>query len=248
MEPLAASPNPFGGMVIDPSALPADPRGFAARLDLSIARWTADGRNLVWLEAPLDRAALVPMAAARGFVYHHASDRYVMMLKPLQDGAFVPSYSTHYIGAGGVVIDQRNHILVVRERRGGVGAGSFKLPGGHLHHGEHLADAVTREVREETGIETQFHSLVCFRHQHGYRYGMSDIYFVCRLLPLTSRIAMQHEEIAECLWMPVDDYIQDETISAFNKEIVRAALYSKGLALKTLPTYRDPSQVEMFFP
>lgn len=248
MEPLVASPNPFGGMVIDPGALPADPCGFSERLDLSLERWTADGRNLVWLEAPLERAELVPAAAARGFVYHHATDRYVMMIKPLQDGAFIPGYSTHYIGAGGVVIDRQDNILVVRERRGGVGAGSFKLPGGHLHHGEHLADAVIREVREETGVETQFRSLVCFRHQHGYRYGMSDIYFVCRLVPLTSRIVIQQEEIAECLWMRVEDYLQDESVSPFNKEIVRAAIHSKGLASKTLPAYRDPSQAEMFFP
>ena len=105
---------------------------------------------------PCRGRAWSPLPSTRGFTYHHADDRYVMMLGRLEDEAFVPNYSTHYIGAGGVVINAYNEILVVREKRGGVGSGSFKLPGGHLHEQEHLADAVVREVLEETGIESRF--------------------------------------------------------------------------------------------
>jgi mutator protein MutT len=166
----------------------------------------------------------------------------------LEDDAFVPNYSTHYIGAGGVVISDDDEILVVRERRGRGGSGSFKLPGGHLHEGEHLADAVVREVLEETGIQARFESLVCFRHQHGYRHGKSDIYFVCRLKPTNHEIDMQDEEIAECVWMPVDEYLSTETVSIFNKEIVRAAIETPGFVPIALDGYRDPTQVEVFFP
>ena len=35
------------------------------------------------------------------------------------------------------------------------------------------------------------------RHWHGYRYGKSDIYFVCRLSALSEEVTMQAEEIEE---------------------------------------------------
>ena len=248
MEPLIATPNPFGGIVLEPDRLPSDPLEFAPRLKNSLEEWTGAGYKLVWLEVPLSRAGLVPVATGEGFTYHHADDRYVMMLKRLEEGAFVPNYSTHYIGAGGVVINSDNEVLVVRERRDGVGSGSFKLPGGHLHEEEHLADAVVREVLEETGIESRFVSLVCFRHQHAYRHGKSDIYFVCRLEPLSSDISKQEDEIAECVWMPVETYLNAESVSVFNKEIVRAAIETPGFGPIAIDGYRDPAKVEVFFP
>lgn len=248
METLSATPNPFGGIVTDPDLLPSDPSEFAQRLERSLKEWTDTGYKLIWLEVPLTNAGLVPVAAAEGFTYHHADDSYVMMLMRLERDAFVPNYSTHYIGAGGVVINADNEILVVREKRGGVGSGSFKLPGGHLHEEEHLADAVVREVFEETGIQSRFVSLVCFRHQHAYRHGKSDIYFVCRLEPLTDSIALQEDEIAECVWMPVETYLKAESVSIFNKEIVRAAIETPGFGPIAIDGYRDPAKVEVFFP
>ena len=248
MEPLSATPNPFGGIVLEPDQLPSDPLEFAPRLKLSLGDWTAAGYRVVWLEIPLDRAGLVPVAAGEGFTYHHADDRYAMMFKRLEEGAFVPNYSTHYIGAGGVVINSDNEILVVRERRDGGASGSFKLPGGHLHEEEHLADAVVREVLEETGIEARFVSLVCFRHQHAYRHGKSDIYFVCRLEPLSNHISKQDDEIAECIWMPVETYLNTDSVSVFNKEIVRAAIETSGFGPIVIDGYRDPAKVEVFFP
>ena len=104
----------------------------------------------------------------------------------------------------------------------------FKLPGGALQEGEHLTSAAIREVYEETGVETEFERVVCFRHWTGYRYGKSDIYFVCRLRPLSEAIVKQDEEIAQCLWMPLQEYLDAEGVSLFNKEIVRAALTEPG--------------------
>ena len=131
--------------------------------------------------------------------------------------------SKSFIGAGGVALNDNRELLVVREKYGfGGRPATLKLPGGALHSGEHLAEAVVREVLEETGVETRFESVVCFRHWHGYRYGKSDIYFVCRLSPLNTAINMQTEEIQECLWMPVEDFLGSDAVADFNKWIVRA--------------------------
>ena len=59
---------------------------------------------------------------------------------------------------------------------------------------------------------------------------------------------MQEEEIAECLWMPVDWFFEDPQISPFNKTIVRAALDSPGIVPSTIEGYGDPSRMEFFLP
>ena len=59
---------------------------------------------------------------------------------------------------------------------------------------------------------------------------------------------MQEEEIAECLWMPVGDYLAGENISDFNKRIVEAAIHSEGVRLTDIEGYAKPEQYEFFMP
>ena len=116
-----------------------------------------------------------------------------------------------------------------------------------MHAAEHIVKGAIREVFEETGIRTRFESLVCFRHWHEYRFGKSDIYFVCRLSPLNLDISMQVEEIEECRWMPVDEYLNRENVSPFNKHIVRAALDSPGIVPTAMEGY-DEEKYEFHMP
>ena len=246
---LEARANPFGGMVIAPGELPADAAEFALRLDASLEQWTADGIKAAWLEVPIGKSALIPEAVNRGFTFHHSGDDYLMLTAILQEGAWVPNFATHYIGIGGVVLTPERELLVVREIYGVAGRQpTLKLPGGALHLGEHLAEAVEREVLEETGVQAEFQSIACFRHWHGYRYGKSDIYFVGRLRPLSREITMQADEIQECLWLPVDDFLSREDISNFNKQIVRAALESEGVVQSFIPGFGGPDTREYFMP
>ena len=251
---LLFSPNRFGGVVVDAAALPSGPAEFERRLGASLAAWGADGFKVVWLELPLAKSALLPAAARAGFEYHHAKDGAdggALMTLRLAAGAYVPPFATHYVGAGAAVVNERDEILVVSERYrmgGGRGPG-YKLPGGALHPGEHLARAAEREVLEETGVRARFEALACFRHWHGYRYGKSDIYFVCRLSALSTEITMQEEEIAECLWMPLDDFLSEESgIHVFNQSIVRAALEHPGMAPAHIAGYDDHERFEFFMP
>ena len=236
---LEARANPFGGMVIAPGELPSDAAEFAQRLEASLKQWTADGMRAAWLEVPIGKAALIPEAVTQGFIFHHSSEDYLMLTTILQDGAWLPHFATHYIGIGGVVLTPERELLVVREIYGVAGRPpTLKLPGGALHPGENLAEAVEREVLEETGVQAEFEAIACFRHWHGYRYGKSDIYFVSRLRPLSRDITMQADEIQECLWLPVDEFLSREDISNFNKQIVRAALESDGRGAVVYPGLR----------
>jgi 8-oxo-dGTP pyrophosphatase MutT (NUDIX family) len=237
-------------VIVDPEALPSEVEAFERCLPGSLRAWEAQGLKVAWLEVPIAKSALIPVAVEAGFVFHHSGQAYVMMTLQLVEGAFIPPYATHYIGAGGIVINERQELLVVWERAHRQGGRKYyKLPGGVLHQGEHIVDCVQREVREETGIETQFESLVCFRHWHGYRYSKSDIYFVCRLSPLNHEISLDQEEIAECLWMPVQEYLESENVGVFNKQIVKAALNGASLVPTWIEGYQtDPARREIFMP
>ncbi|HAL46145.1 MAG: NUDIX domain-containing protein [SAR202 cluster bacterium] len=250
MDILSFNTNQFGGVLVDPLALPEEPRSFRTQLAFSMDEWAAEGYKVAWLELPLEKAPLVPVAAEAGFEFHHANEAYLMMTIQIEPGSHIPPFATHYIGAGAVVLHESKEILVVSERyRMGSGRGpGYKLPGGALHPGEHMVEGVVREVLEETGVHATFESLACFRHWHGYRYGKSDIYFVCRLSAQSYEINRQEEEIAECLWMPLDSFLADPQIGEFNKVIVRAAVESPGLVPGQIQGYGDPNRFEFFLP
>ena len=245
---LEATTNQFRGVVIKPESLPDNPGQFKMALRQSLDAWRSDGMLVIWFEVPIRKSALIPIAVEAGFTFHHSNEDYLMMTLQLVQDAHVPPFATHYIGAGGVVLRDQKDLLVVCERHRSPGQTPFyKLPGGALLAGEHPADAVIREVLEETGVHTQFDALVCFRHWHGYRYGKSDIYFVCRLHPLSQEITMQESEIEDCLWMPVDDFLGSSEVSVFNKSIVSAALQSPGVAPSRIDGFEDGSR-EFFMP
>ena len=249
MDLLEANPNPFGGIVTAPDALPDDPADFRDRLTNSIQSWKAEEYKVVWMEVPLGKSAVIPAAVEAGFTFHHAEEGYAMLTLQLVEGAYIPPYATHYVGVGGVVINDANELLVVSEKYRRAGRGpAYKLPGGALHPGEHLVEAAEREVLEETGIKATFQSLHFFRHWHGYRYGKSDIYFVCRLSPQSADITMQAEELDEALWMPVQEFLNREDISPFNKSIVDSCLRFPGIAPAAIEGYGDPAIHEFFMP
>lgn len=60
-----------------------------------------------------------------------------------------------------------------------------------------------RETLEETGIRTEFVSVLVFRHMHGYNWGIDDLYCTCLLRPLNTDIQANSNEIAAAKWIDV---------------------------------------------
>jgi ADP-ribose pyrophosphatase YjhB (NUDIX family) len=57
------------------------------------------------------------------------------------------------LGVGAIVV--KDGALLMVQRGKDPGRGLWTVPGGRLEHGELIADAVAREVREETGLEVE---------------------------------------------------------------------------------------------
>lgn len=225
MMPLAGRKNPFGGFHVENDALPESPEEFHQCLQHSLAACLEDQCKVVWLPIPIQRSNLIPVAAREGFCFHHTEGATLILAKQLREGAYVYPYATHSLGVGAVVLGPGGQILVVQESyMAKTRPGYYKLPGGLLEPGEYIVDGAAREVREETGIEARFDSLVCFRHHHRGQFGTSNIYFVCRMEALTTEIAIDPEEIAEARWMAVEEFLRLATVGDFNKRVVEMAL------------------------
>jgi 8-oxo-dGTP diphosphatase len=63
------------------------------------------------------------------------------------------------VAVAAVIFDPAGQVLLVRRGRP-PGQGLWTVPGGKVEAGERLADAVVREVREETGLEVTCGPLV----------------------------------------------------------------------------------------
>jgi 8-oxo-dGTP pyrophosphatase MutT (NUDIX family) len=64
--------------------------------------------------------------------------------------------SKREVSAGGVVVHEGKVLVIVPTRRAADGSHVLGLPKGHLDEGETILEAATREVREETGVTTEF--------------------------------------------------------------------------------------------
>lgn len=64
------------------------------------------------------------------------------------------------IAVKGVVVHNGRMLIIRRSLSANIGAGIWELPGGKLEFGEHLTDALAREIQEETGLSADIGRLL----------------------------------------------------------------------------------------
>lgn len=214
---LGHAADRYGGVIVDDATLPDTVDAFAAQLEASIAAWIAAGVRGVWLKIPKERAEYVGTAVhAGGFGFHHAEPDYVMMTRwlPTDEPDMLPPNASHQVGVGAFVHDGKGRVLLVQERRGPAAAASrpdfWKLPTGLVEQGEDIPAAAVREVEEETGVKTEFHSILGIRHGHNVAFGKSDMFFLVALrlrddVEDASAIRMCEQELADAQWRSIED-------------------------------------------
>ncbi len=195
-----------------------DTETFTARLKATITTCRHLKKSSLWISIPMSHASLIEsMDDIPGLEFHNASGKVanlsIWLLENIENK--IPEYATHQIGVGAMVVNSRNEILCVRELKRNYRP--WKIPGGLAELGENLDTAAIREVKEETGIDCTFKSVLTFRHTHGMQFNRSDLYFVCRLEPIegvdqdTNEVIIpkpvaQAGEIAAAQWVPFEEY------------------------------------------
>lgn len=229
---LDAYEDEYGGIIIKSERLPWNANVFASALQASLSQWKVEGKRGVWLKLPLDRSEFVPIAVKEGFKYHHAEQTYVMLTYWIPQGpCLLPANASHQVGVGGFVINDKNEVLVVQEKYCvSTFAGIWKLPTGFITESEEIFSGAVREVKEETGIDTEFVEVIAFRHAHNVAFEKSDLFFICMLRPISSRIKIDELEIQAAKWMPLSEFVEQPCIQGDNmfKKIIDICIARLG--------------------
>ncbi|KAJ7960241.1 Nudix family hydrolase [Quillaja saponaria] len=204
---LKAVEDIHGGVVVSLEE-PVDSVVFASELGASMSQWRQQGKKGVWIKLPIEHSNLVDVAVKQGFRYHHAEPDYLMLVHWIPHTAdTLPANASHRVGIGAFVLNNNREVLVVQEINGRFsGTGVWKLPTGAVNEGEDIYMAAVREVKEETGVDTEFVEVLAFRQSHNAFFRKSDLFIVCMLQPHSFDIQRQTSEIEAAQWMPVEDY------------------------------------------
>ncbi|CAF2090996.1 unnamed protein product [Brassica rapa] len=212
---LDAFDDEYGGVVVDHGRLPSSPTVFTSMLQSSLSDWRRKGKKGVWLKLPVEQSELVPVAVKQGFEYHHAEKGYVMLTYwiPEEEPCMLPGNASHQVGVGGFVLNQYKEVLVVQEKYcTSSNTGLWKLPTGFINESEEIFSGAVREVKEETGVDTDFLEVIAFRHAHNVAFEKSDLFFICMLKPLSDKIIIDNLEIKAAKWMPLVEFVEQPMI------------------------------------
>ncbi len=122
---------------------------------------------------------------------------------------------------GAVIVGPDGRVLLIRRGRA-PGRGSWTLPGGKLEPGETPAQAIAREVREETGLYVSVEAELGVVPVTGEGFAYDVREHLC--FPEDALAAPRPGDDAdEARWVPVDD-LEAMGVSPAARDVVRLAL------------------------
>ncbi|KAM9378295.1 nucleoside diphosphate-linked moiety X motif 6 [Phaethornis superciliosus] len=228
---LRERPDKFGGVSVDLGELSHPLRlettVFGRWLRGAVRRWRREGRTAAWIHLPILRSSLAAAAASQGFAFHHAEQGSSTLTLWLGEGpSKLPGYATHQLGVAGAVLDESTgKVLVIQDKNRTLNA--WKFPGGLANPGEDIGDTAVREVFEETGIMSEFKSILSIRqqHQHPGAFGKSDMYIICRLEPSSFNINFCQQECLRCEWMDLNELARAKDTTPITSNVAKLLLY-----------------------
>ena len=180
----------YKGVIVEDMDLLADTeQDFDVQLTNSLNLWKSQGARSIQVFFKPPKCHLMNVASKHGFYFHHShkTGNYVLMClwTDTKVADRLPAYGDHFVGVGGIMVNDKEEVLLIQERRS-VGQGEskpWKFPGGYVDKGETIKKGVEREVVEETGVKGEFQGILAMREQMDYKYGAADFYIVCILKP-----------------------------------------------------------------
>lgn len=110
-------------------------------------------------------------------------------------------YTQHFVGSNAVVM--RDGCILLGRRKGGVGDGSWGLPGGHLDAGEMLGDCAMRELAEETGMTGTAVRFLCVKNSYQPKVGCNYVNFAFHVDAVGEPRVCEPEHCSEWGWFPL---------------------------------------------
>jgi 8-oxo-dGTP diphosphatase len=137
------------------------------------------------------------------------------------------------IGVGGIVFNRQNQVLLI-QRNQPPAIGLWSIPGGKLEAGETLMAACKREIKEETGLETEIKNIVAVveRRIENFHYVIID--YLVSLADEDHATPIAQSDIADAKWVDLESMADYELVDGLAEIIRRTFRIYKGDCLAGL--------------
>ena len=117
----------------------------------------------------------------------------------------------------GAIVVKDGQVLIIKQNRGFYG-----FPKGHMEVNETEQETAIREVKEETNIDIVINSK--YRYETNY---IVDNYIHKTVVlflaePISNNIICDDKEVAETLWLPIDEAIDKLTYHNLKEILIKA--------------------------
>ena len=168
-------------------------------------------------EHPLEVFRFCPKCGSHDFEIHNALSRHCT-------NCGFTFYQNPRASTAAFILNEKNELLVAR--RGKEPAkGTLDLPGGFVDNDENAEQGMSREIKEETGLDINPENVVYqFSIPNVYRYsGMDihtlDLFFLCHV---TGEVEVKaNDDAAELQWIP----LQEVYVERFGLRSIRQAVH-----------------------
>jgi len=236
----------YNGWIVDEESIDISSVSFKASLQKLLEEAGLQRKSLLWIDLSSQQAEHLAIALEMGFEFHNCEATRVTLTYQVIKDAYIPVAPTHTIGVGGVVINDKNELLMVRDRIH-TSRSLYKLPGGMLEPSQSLEEGVVREVWEETGIKAKLIKMVSVLNSHPFTFNKSNMYIVFQLEAENFEIdVVDTGEIEFALWMPLEVFFAHDEMSDFQKNLVSATLNHEGLSMISYDAVVHKKNIEVY--
>lgn len=129
---------------------------------------------------------------------------------------------------GCFILNDQGEILLVKSYKW---PGMWVVMGGHIEWGEKIADAVTREVKEEVGLDVAFDKvievaeLVFDPHFHNKKHFVA-LQSLCNVVGST-KPTIDNDEIQEARWFPLADAVKLTDLLEVTRQTIKIIIQTQ---------------------